>query len=55
VQGHASVDYHARRVLAHVEVDLSIEEPHADGLVTDNGLVMRFSISNALLPISTIR
>lgn len=54
MQGDTSIYNYRLRVLAHSSVYLSVEEPHRDGLIADDGLIVRFSISDALLSVSSV-
>mmetsp|Transcript_29626 Transcript_29626/g.71148 ORF Transcript_29626/g.71148 Transcript_29626/m.71148 type:complete len:352 (-) Transcript_29626:192-1247(-) len=52
VQRNAPVDNQGFRIhdTAHVEVHLLVHEPHGDGLVADDGLVVGLGVGDALLP-----
>lgn len=55
VKSHSARNFECYFVyLGHIRVDLGVEEPHGDSLITDDGLVMRLAVADDLLFITAI-
>ena len=56
VQGHATIDFEAHGLITpHPSIYLRVEEPHGLSLIANDGLIVRLSVTNALLLPSTVR